>query len=958
MLTYTILDSGEYSKLRYRVVVSVEENGKPKVMPYLDSKKIPTIGIGFNLQVENIRKLVLKQFGFDTSTANNTEQQYIQEIINIVNAKHTSNASLQTKLDDVMTRRYNDTRIPAANRTRSTFQFADEGEIRAVFADLIEQYENAINKWLPGIPATARERATLFSLSWNNANKLLGSNLKKALQNGNRAEAWYEIRYNSNGDKLAGIAKRRFFEAEVFGLYNANDTAQNQEEAEQVYQMYTTHREKILSYEATYGNLNDQAGSKGDQIARANVDYGLLLTPSEAVRRLTDELHSSAVLLQQHYLRPEYGITTDFNPLNIQLSNKSYELRGEDLPTRTGSADDLLIGTDTLLPVVSSGSDRLYGGFGNDVLIGLGGNDYLDGGTGHDTLIGGAGEDTYVVVEGSHDTIIDSGRNHILYRDRNGHETLIAGTFQAVAGGGSEFESLERNADGGPRHRLAFHSPGVLTINGTTSITFANQSSAADFADGAFGIKLRDAQPEATLMLTGTDHRDEMAVINPGLNQANWSLVFSSFTPDSPEGVMLYTAPFPASAPVMDISGGGGNDFLFGFVRRDVIRGDDGNDLIIGDLGSWNGKPVVFPEEQEGDLLEGGAGSDWVQGTGADDVIAGESGNDFLSGFNGTDYLNGGEGNDVLAGASGADILSGGAGDDILMGEGYLTGSLSLTPDKIGFLATEFIESSPGGYYSGYTTLGYAINNDAPDGGADTLLGGDGRDYLAGGGGTDALDGGAGSDALFGDAGDDWLFGGSGNDWLVGDAGDLTGSGNDTLAGGDGDDLLYGLGGDDRLWGDAGDDSLHGFAGNDTLYGGEGADILFGGDGDDWLYADEDDQVVDRLYGGGGNDVLFGGTGNDEVYGEDGADGLHAGAGGGFLYGGAGNDVLYGGEGSDRLYGGALPVVFRVCPSPRPVSLLSPSLLFSSMQSSQWQSWIKTAIKTRCSGDTVRVFYA
>ena len=225
---------------------------------------------------------------------------------------------------------------------------------------------------------------------------------------------------------------------------------------------------------------------------------------------------------------------------------------------------------------------------------------------------------------------------------------------------------------------LGFHSPGVLTINGNTSITFANQTSAADFADGAFGIKLVDAQPEATLMMTGTDHRDEMAVINPGVNQANWSLAFSSFTPDSPEGVMLYTAPFPASAPVMDISGGGGNDFLFGFVRRDVIRGGDGDDIIMGDLGSWNGKPVVFPEEQEGDLLAGGAG----------------------------------------------------------------------------------------------------------------------------------------------------------------------------------------------------------------------------------------------------------------------------------------NDVLYGGEGSDRLYGGALPVVFRVCPSPRPVSLLSPSLLFSSMQSSQWQSWIKTAIKTRCSGDTVRVFYA
>ena len=135
MLTYTVLNSGEYSNLRYRMLLFIEEEGRPKAMPYLDSKKIPTIGIGFNLREKNIIDLVLKQFGFDTSTgANNTEQQYIQEIINIVNAKHTSNASLRTKLNDVMTRRYNDTRILAANRTRSTFQFADEGEIRAVFA--------------------------------------------------------------------------------------------------------------------------------------------------------------------------------------------------------------------------------------------------------------------------------------------------------------------------------------------------------------------------------------------------------------------------------------------------------------------------------------------------------------------------------------------------------------------------------------------------------------------------------------------------------------------------------------------------------------------------------------------------------------------------------------------------------------------------------------------------------
>lgn len=352
---------------------------------------------------------MLKELGFDVDNAQpgTSERQYLDEIEAIVNANHANNAALRVALDEVMNRRYHDAGIPEANRTHATFQFANDGEIRAVFDDLIGTYENVVNAWLSGIPATARERVALVSLAWNNANKLLGNGLKNALQTGNRAEAWYEIRYNSNGDVLPGIAKRRFYESEIFGLYETTDSAAGTNEAVQVYRMYTAHRGEILQYEATYGNLNGQAGSRGDQVARANADYGLLSFPSDIVRGLSEELQSSATILMQEYWGDTYGHSSGFDPLNIQVAPEGGGvLKGEDTIIRTGSNNDFLIGSDDnpdmlygyqgndlLFGGRGEADDWLFGGMGADVLVGGAGNDYLDGGEGDDILIGGEGDD-------------------------------------------------------------------------------------------------------------------------------------------------------------------------------------------------------------------------------------------------------------------------------------------------------------------------------------------------------------------------------------------------------------------------------------------------------------------------------------------------------------------------------------------------------------------------------------
>ena len=180
---------------------------------------------------------------------------------------------------------------------------------------------------------------------------------------------------------------------------------------------------------------------------------------------------------------------------------------------------------------------------------------------------------------------------------------------------------------------------------------------------------------------------------------------------------------------------------------------------------------------------------------------------------------------------------------------------------------------------------------------ANTIHGNGGDDTVYAGGGNDLVYGGDGADRLIGNEGDDTLHGGLGNDVLKGKSGSNTlygDAGDDRLTGSDdGADLLDGGDGSDTLAGLSGIDTLSGGAGNDFLYGGRGNDIVSGGAGDDVVRGNRNDDV---LNGDAGSDRLYGGGGNDQVNGGDGRD---------YLLGEGGNDVLDGGLGDDNLTGGA-----------------------------------------------------
>ncbi|MGF6327681.1 surface adhesion protein [Pseudomonas sp. BS3782 TE3695] len=133
----------------------------------------------------------------------------------------------------------------------------------------------------------------------------------------------------------------------------------------------------------------------------------------------------------------------------------------------------------------------------------------------------------------------------------------------------------------------------------------------------------------------------------------------------------------------------------------DTVNGGDGNDLLFGDLVSFNGiagegyqAMQAFVAQQTGvdasqvttsnvhqyitehytefdvsgthdgnDTLLGGAGNDILFGQGGNDLLDGGKGNDILLGGSGNDSLVGGQGNDILIGGSGADTFIWKAGD-------------------------------------------------------------------------------------------------------------------------------------------------------------------------------------------------------------------------------------------------------------------------------------------------------
>ena len=273
-------------------------------------------------------------------------------------------------------------------------------------------------------------------------------------------------------DQLAGLAKAdiayRYALEELIpfavtgnsGLY-ASHNADGHLDAEQFTDLYLQDRAAMLTWKMQF----DSGGKDADDLLPGDKSYASDWDTwsidddwkfTDVSRNITLTIDGNGADMHRIVFGSDAGDT-------INGDSKADHLygRGGDDILCGGDGDDHLEGND--------GRDSLYGGSGVDTLYGGRDDDVLVGGSGDDLMIGGEGVDTYL-IEGN-DTIRDTGSNRIYYQGKR-----LAGGFVQVEGTTNVYRSISND-----QFTLTFNSPGHLVLNGTDSITFENQTSAADF---------------------------------------------------------------------------------------------------------------------------------------------------------------------------------------------------------------------------------------------------------------------------------------------------------------------------------------------------------------------------------------------------------------------------------------------------------------------------------------------
>lgn len=399
----------------YTMLFALETKSKEDRLKSLELSDVdghPTIGVGFDLYTggKTVRLAVLKEMGLEWTDDSGTltesqkiENDYISRLSKLMEDRITSiaeyNAILQERHDNTNQNYAND--VPVSAR-RPDFKFYSEDESKRAFSSLWSSVYSDRLRRIINIDdekfANSKEQLVLASCVWGNSG-LVGPRLREAIDTGNRAAAWYEIRYNSNDPDQKvrpGIAKRRFMESQIFGLYDDPNNV-GTAEAQNIFRVLQENREKILEYEAAFGHAPDITTTepKKDKIAEANTDYKAILdlaqnVSGKEVSDLTEILNPARDALLESLKALGYENShewfggSELISTNIYLAlNNTDQVIDSSKYQKNNFADgvaDLMIG--------GSGDDNLSSYAGDDVLMGESGNDKLFAGKGDDVLYG------------------------------------------------------------------------------------------------------------------------------------------------------------------------------------------------------------------------------------------------------------------------------------------------------------------------------------------------------------------------------------------------------------------------------------------------------------------------------------------------------------------------------------------------------------------------------------------
>ncbi|NOI65300.1 LEPR-XLL domain-containing protein [Vibrio sp. 99-8-1] len=260
---------------------------------------------------------------------------------------------------------------------------------------------------------------------------------------------------------------------------------------------------------------------------------------------------------------------------------------------------------------------------------------------------------------------------------------------------------------------------------------------------------------------------------------------------------------------------------------QDIIYGNQGNDIIIGDKGVISLTPQTNRIKTTGDVINFRT----VEiDQGSNDQIYGNEGDDFIIAGNGNDRIEGNQGSDSIIADNGSiDVLQGvrisltstdvteatGGNDTIYLGTGDDQLIAGVGSDTIINTSGESVILGDNGRIVSNASGRYVLARTGQTnlGGRDVVTGGSGQDIIFGGVGSDHLDGHAGNDVIGGDGSQITRN----DDTIIFEAVDLFTGGDDTLLGGDGFDRMQGQFGGDLFFANFNEDVLLGDYGRFTF---------------------------------------------------------------------------------------------------------------------------------------------
>ncbi len=285
-----------------------------------------------------------------------------------------------------------------------------------------------------------------------------------------------------------------------------------------------------------------------------------------------------------------------------------------------GDGNDLLNGDD--------GDDHLNGQAGNDTLNGGAGLDSLVGGTGNDSMDGGADDDTLIAGEG--DDTLDGGAGLDLLSGGAGADNINGGENDDRITGDSGADTI----DGGEGNDTITAGTGedvVTAGNGDDSVEGGDDNDVL-FGDQRTLDQIDDLDAlgaHANLTLSNSDALREFLSSSPdGDNDGN-----DTYIGGAGDDILYDGYSFAEVDDDIDfdrLEGGDDNDRIFDFDGKSELNGGAGDDVLVAVEGfetsaAKDDDPTVI--EKFADVLRGGDGND---------ILIGDDG-DTLQGGAGTD---------------------------------------------------------------------------------------------------------------------------------------------------------------------------------------------------------------------------------------------------------------------------------------------------------------------------------